>query len=180
MPVQVENKRLRRRMKAMMANVTGTRKRRIFLLLGDKAVKAFRINVLKERTVQGQSFKNTLAPSTQDAIRKRKLSKTRGRARKGKKLRTVVGGAHTRRGGATVLRDNGHMFGDIGIASVNSRGTEVGMTTKREAKKASGHHFHIKPHKGPMRRFIGINKRLFDDLLKIVEDKTVRAPGVQI
>lgn len=175
MAVELDDTRMRKRLAKMLSSVKGPQARRLLLLIGERAVRDFRTNILQEKTPAGKSFKGTLAPSTKLAIKSRELSRTRGRRRKGKKLRTVVRGAHERRGGLTVLRDTGAMFRGIGIASVRARAVEVGMTTKFEAKKAAGHHFRIKPHKGPVREFIGMNRKLWKDILVKVERHTVKA-----
>ncbi|MEE9568363.1 MAG: hypothetical protein V3W37_03165 [Candidatus Binatia bacterium] len=171
----LDDTRMRKRLAKMLSSVRGPQARRLLLLIGNRAVRGYRTNVLQEKTPGGKSFKGTLAPSTKNAIKQRETSRTRGVKRKGKKLRTVRGGAHIRRGGGTVLRDSGAMFRGIGIASVRARAVETGMTTKLEAVKAAGHHFDIKPHKGPTREFIGLNRRLWKDILVIAERHTVKA-----
>ena len=177
---EMDDSRWNKRKTALLKHVTGSRKRATLLAFGRIAVQGFRENVLRERTWRGRSFKGTLAESTKQAIKQRQTSRTRGRARAGKKMRTVVGGRHIRRGGAHVLRDTGAMFSKIGTAAVSSKHVEVGMTTKHEAAKAAGHHWHIKAHKGPSyREFIGTSPSLLRKIDAELERRTVKAPGVR-
>lgn len=182
MAVELDDTRMRKRLAKMLSSVRGPQARRLLLLIGNRAVRGYRTNVLQEKTPGGKSFRGTLAPSTKMAIKQREFARQvegqppRGRARKGKKSRTRIRGAHIRRGGGTVLRDTGAMFRGIGIASVRARAVETGMTTKREADKAAGHHFRIEAHKGPRHReFIGLNRKLWKDILVKVERHTVKA-----
>jgi len=165
--VDLEMHRARRRFKKLLANVEKSNRRALYVRIGRFLTRVFRSNILNEVTYDGKSFAGTLSPRTQEAIRQRKTSRKRGRARKGKKLKTVVGGAHIRRGGGHVLVDKGHMLKHVGTAAVSSLKLEVGMRSEREAKKALGHHEN-KPYKGPKRRFIGLSAKVYRHLERMV------------
>lgn len=188
MGARLDDRKARERLAKLLRNVKPGNRRRILAKIGEYMTRSLRSNITRERTYEGQSFRDTLAASTMNAIKSRQLTRGEGVSRRGKKLRTVRRGAHRRRGGGHVLRDTGDMYRSIGIASVNDRRVEVGMTDAMNAKKAAGHHFPnpagskrppFQPKRGPVRKFIGVANRDWAKLRGIVERYTVDQPGVK-